>query len=544
MPHRFMPALTFTCALLVAVSAGAAESTPLRFTEDFSTRLYCDRPLTTADWDTVARRIGLPISDPSAVVAEWDSPGQPQGIAVDGRFAYLCDNANGLHVLDVGDPEAPVLLGSLSSLNYAYDADPEGVNVYLAEGSTGLRTVDVQNPAAPAVVGVYNTPGIAYAVDVDGDMAYVADGSGGLGVVDVSLPRTPSLEGHLATSAQARDVDVVGDYAYVAAYSAGLLVIDVSDPSAPELVGTCNTAGLAYGVTVVGRYAYVADGANGLVVINVADPALPLTEAVLDTPGTAWKTAIMGDRLYLADSVAGLVTIGIADPGSPGLIVSTNPPRSARAVALAGTHALVADYNYGLVVVSVATTQAPQQMAAPAANDPRTVETWGDLAVVTGGYENLDLFDVSDPGAPELATSMFLDLDARTTDAAIVGDLVYVASSTTNVAKPYFTIIDAGDPAAPSLVGQLIGFEGGYGVAVSGDFAYVSGGDGLKVVNISDPAHPTVAHTVALAYKPYDICIHGNLALLADVYTGLVIVDITNPRTAAVIATLDTPGYV
>lgn len=542
MPHRFLPALMVISALLPAGSAGAAESIPLRFTEDFSTREFCDRPLTTADWDTVARSVGLLLSNPTAVVAQWDSPGQPQGIAVDGRFAYLCDNANGLHVLDVSDPAAPVLLGTVPALNYAYDADPEGVNVYLAEGSTGLRTVDIQNPAAPVVVGVYNTPGIAYAVDVDGDMAYVADGSGGLRVIDVSMPRTPSLEGYLATSGQARDVDVVGDYAYVAAYNAGLVVIDVSDPRTPALVGTCDTEGLAYGVTVAGHYAYVADGVNGLVVVDVANPASPRVKANLDTPGTAWKTAVTGDRLYLADSVAGLVTIGIGDPEDPGLIVATNPPRIARAVALSGTHALVADNGYGLVVVSVAATQTPQQAAAPTAHDPRTVATWGDLAVVTGAYEGVDLFDISDPAAPVLASSMFLDTDGRTMDAVIVGDLVYLTAGTANVAKPFLAVIDAADPAAPTLLGQLSGFEYGYGVAVSGDYAYVGAGEGLKVVDISDPAHPAVVHTLTLSYKPYDICIHGNLALLADVYTGLVIVDISNPRAAAVIGTLNTVG--
>ena len=52
-------------------------------------------------------------------------------------------------------------------------------------------------------------------------------------------------------------------------------------------------------------------------------------------------------------------------------------------------------------------------------------------------------------------------------------------------------VIDVSDPAHPTEVGS---WDTGTGrrVAVSGTYAYVAaGGGGLRVIDVSDPAHPT-----------------------------------------------------
>ncbi len=82
----------------------------------------------------------------------------------------------------------------------------------------GLRVIDVSNPAAPVEIGALDTPDCAYDVEVVGDLAYVADSRiSGLRVIDVSNPAAPVEIGALDTpESSARDVEVVGGLAYVA----------------------------------------------------------------------------------------------------------------------------------------------------------------------------------------------------------------------------------------------------------------------------------------------------------------------------------------
>ncbi len=57
-------------------------------------------------------------------------------------------------------------------------------------------------------------------------------------------------------------------------------------------------------------------------------------------------------------------------------------------------------------------------------------------------------------------------------------------------------VIDISDPANPTLVGTYDTPGYARGVAVSGDHAFVADGDsGLQVIDISDPANPTLVGT-------------------------------------------------
>ena len=58
--------------------------------------------------------------------------------------------------------------------------------------------------------------------------------------------------------------------------TAGLRVLDISDPRAPVEVGFVDTPGTAAAVAVVGGYAYVADYDQGLRVIDVRHPSDPV----------------------------------------------------------------------------------------------------------------------------------------------------------------------------------------------------------------------------------------------------------------------------
>ncbi|MBN2323516.1 MAG: hypothetical protein JXQ30_07275 [Spirochaetes bacterium] len=68
-----------------------------------------------------------------------------------------------------------------------------------------------------------------------------------------------------------------------------------------------------------------------------------------------------------------------------------------------------------------------------------------------------------------------------------------------------------------------------YGVAVSGDYAYVAdGAEGLKVIDISTPTSPSlVDNGVYDTYSAYGVTIQDSYAYIADGNSGLIIVDVS-----------------
>jgi hypothetical protein len=80
-------------------------------------------------------------------------------------------------------------------------------------------------------------------------------------------------------------------------------------------------------------------------------------------------------------------------------------------------------------------------------------------------------------------------------------------------------------------------------VRVAGSYAYCSFHDGLGVIDISDPATPTLVSKVLCQGRGESIDVQGGYAYMADGDSGLRIFDISNPEAAALVATWDSPAY-
>jgi len=183
--------------------------------------------------------------------ARLATPGQGEAVAVSGQYAYLVDRL-GLRVIDLTDPDAPRLEGSLDMPGGAWDVAVSGNYAYVT--GSGLQVVDVTNPSVPVVVSFVDIP--AGHVTIEGSYAYVT-GSDRLHIVDITDPIRPFLTGwvQLRDALSACDVAVSGNYAYVAALRSSwsyLQVIDITDPSLPVIVGSMGNGGSARTVIVSG----------------------------------------------------------------------------------------------------------------------------------------------------------------------------------------------------------------------------------------------------------------------------------------------------
>ncbi len=167
----------------------------------------------------------------------------------------------------------------------------------------------------------------------------------------------------------------------------------------------------------------------------------------------------------------------------------------------------------------------------------QAVAVQGNYAYVGVGLR-LEVLDVSDPTTPTVVgtTEPFPNF---VEDVAVSGTVAYVAAGGAGM-----YMLNISDPANPSVTG--IYDTPGYaeGVAVDGRYAYVADGPyGLRIVDISDPMHPTeITFAYPLNYV-FDIAVDGQYVYLAAAGAGLLVVNISNPTRPIEIGTYDTPGY-
>jgi len=131
--------------------------------------------------------------------------------------------------------------------------------------STTLSTV----ASALITVGTLDTLDYAWEVEVVDDLAYVADGASGLRVIDISDPTLPVEIGALDTQSSVYGIEVVGDLVYVMDLWYGLRLIDASNPLAlVEVAGVyASQSGFWADIEVVDGLIYMADQWNGLRII-------------------------------------------------------------------------------------------------------------------------------------------------------------------------------------------------------------------------------------------------------------------------------------
>ena len=525
------PAGWLLCMIALVLLPATACALVSMYTEDFTSKQYCDTVNTTAWWDTVGGELKLhPYT--MQLAGTYDTPGAAYGVAVEGNYAYVADDDDGIQVIDISDPANPTLAGHYDTPGSAYDVAVRGNYAYVAEYYSGLRVIDISDPTNPISAGFNAYSEKANGVDVAGNFAYVADTGFGLLVFDITDPTNPSHVGGVNLLDDGYGVAVDGNYAFVAGGLAGLQVVDITDPTNPDSAGSCDTPGSARSVAVDGDHAYVADESSGLVVIDITDPTNPSQVGIYDSPGSAYGIAVTGDYAYLTDYDAGLWVIDISGPSLPASIQACNTPGLATDVALDGVYAYVADRGSGLQVIAIADTLSPpiQASIGDTPGYALNVRIAGNYAYVADHEGGLQVVDISDPENAFVAGSCTA---ADTSQGlAVSGNYAYV----TTIFPSCFRVVDISDPTDPTLVWGHFCEGAPFGVAVDGDYAYVAAGDsGLRVFDISNPE---LAWHVGAYVSPImgarDVAISGDHA-----YVGgrmLYVIDISDPVNPAWVA--------
>jgi hypothetical protein len=292
---------------------------------------------------------------------------------LEGNLLAVGDGNRGLHLVDVTDPTAPVLLGSHPG-SWVQQVELVGDRLYvLYLGWPRVWAFDTGDLSAP--VAQWNSCGLpcglsSTGLDVRNDTVLTSTGQGGViwlgtdpqGRLVPSPTVTKAPEPAMSVLA-ADDVILIGQVG-------GLAVAGPEGGPAPEWVAP-DGRGDAHGVVVVGSRAYVAASFSGLQTFDVSDPLAPVRLGTVPSPGgqSSHDFAAVGitahdDVLLLSDGRAGLSFYHLDNPDRPEPFASFRDgfDRSS-AVEIADRVGYACADNAGVEIIDLSRPREPQRLA-------------------------------------------------------------------------------------------------------------------------------------------------------------------------------------
>lgn len=366
----------------------------------------------------------------------------------------------------------------------------------------------------------------------------------GLMIYDITDPTSPDLVSTCAFPyGMGTCIAVSGNYAYVGVHWAGMMIFDISDVSSPQLVGQVPVVNRAVSICISGTTVSLCDEFHGLHIIDVSDPTAPSKVGFFAASGgSGGEVCVARENFVYMASCRNFWILDVTDPADPQQVGYYYGPDCCRDISVTDSLALLADDDSGLVILDIEDPAAPAELARFPVDTIRvhTVAVQENIAYVgigapADGY-GVKLIDISDPSQPSLIDQLPAD-----------GYTAHTSQGQLFVTDHYssYKLYDIADPAAPQLLSAnslpCYGYAGyGQRIASDGRYVYVAGGNmGLVIVDISDPAQPVVVRDHITPNRAYDVFVRDGYAYVADngeYYSeGLKVVDIANPREAAVV---------
>jgi hypothetical protein len=371
-------------------------------------------------------------------------------------------------------------------------------------------------------------------VAIQGNLAYaIASAPGTFHVVDVTNG-LPVMVGELSLpSVIIGDIAPAGTVVFVSTGSQVVEVIDVADPSSPSIFSTISTPGPVGSVAVNGDLLFVGGGSGvGLHVYDVSNLGAPVLVGSLANAGIIIDVAVSGDLAFICGPVTGPLTIvDVADPTSPS-VLSSVPGATGQQLAVDGDRVWSAG-DEGLRVVDVSNPLAPEVELTIPFTFALGVAIAGDVAHISAEGA-LQFFALGDQQVPEVGKVI------------ASGVAPFVANEQLAVIDDgplSLGIVDLTDPASPAVVAHA-GVGAVYDLAWVGDYVFVTTLTAeVQVVDISNPMTPTVVASVATPGAARDIDADGDLAIVNMRFDGVAILDISDPTAPVVAASLAQGEY-
>jgi hypothetical protein len=369
----------------------------------------------------------LDISTPEspALLSRYDLPAR--GIYyfdVQADHEYRLDDG-AVQIRDLTDTNMPpVLLGEYRGWRATTGASQAGY-VYVTDSSVlhneaTLRVMDVRDPQAPVMVGALTTEGITDydQVALEGETFYWG-AEAGLRIIDVSTPTSPTLR-YQGTITRPVSLVVNGTTLYTVSKgeenSTYLQILDVSDPATPTVRSTLDLPDFTQiPLLLKDNTLYIGNlgSTGGGVMVNISNPDAPVLSGTLGS-GTWVDGDVEGNTLYILErGTKSLMLYDISNAQNPQVISTfTLPPYDNNLTDLdveAGT-AYIQYFDGAFEVLDVSNPQAitagvryqPTRVSGAGFQaEGNTLYVWGDWS----GLGFLEKSEISQIFLPQISRS-------------------------------------------------------------------------------------------------------------------------------------------
>ncbi len=247
-------------------------------------------------------------------------------VALAGDMATVSAADDGLRIISLADPAAPVLLGSLdATTGYAelrVGSVAAGQLVYLADAGVcdgpNLMAFELADPAAPRLVDEAAVEGCVAALAVDNGRLYAAgnfaDRPGGALTIFTESAAGPQPAGSLEWPEPISSVAGLGDFVLVG-MEAGLAIVSVADPTQPSVVASLPIPGGVQDIAVVGSLALVttAGEESQLIAVDLRAPSTPQQVSAIALPSAGMRVAATGGYALVGNVAAGVVVLRVVE---------------------------------------------------------------------------------------------------------------------------------------------------------------------------------------------------------------------------------------
>jgi hypothetical protein len=454
------------------------------------------------------RFVVLDVSNPQSPTFISQSellPGIVLGIEVDDRYAYVTTRYGGLFIFDIQLEDKPKLLSSVQPETPGCGSLTLVEKIaYIGCNPSGLFIVDVSDPASLVILSSNAIKGTILSIAYYADHLYLADINGpGLSIVDVGDPSNPRQVGTYDVKNIPTDYDksinaleVCGDHLCLAVANYGLAILDLTDPLNPVLSGS-DSPFVPSGIVVEGDYAYLLSDLGGVFVYDISDFSHPERVGTMPTSVGGFEFAVneMPERgMYIADETL-----------------------------------YIPDQTYGLTIADISTPASPMrvgQYMTPVPDMLTGIKVSSGYAYVISRFGGFRVLDVSDPADMK---EVFYDDERKNlnlqvpTAVDVIGSDAYISDA--NYPFHVYDISDRLSPVQESAVYDEAASDGAHDMAISGDYAYLSGwglqdafypGIGLWVIDIFNPANPQAVKFVDLPNDRWSLSIQGTTLYALD----------------------------
>ncbi|BCG64487.1 MAG: hypothetical protein methR_P2268 [Methyloprofundus sp.] len=404
-----------------------------------------------------------------------------------GKYVYVPDGRDGVKIIDISIPEAPILVNTLVNTVNEFDASAIFIKdsyAYIVNPYGELQIADISSPEFASIIGSADlgaalSPGRLPTISVKGNYAYVTN-EVSLNTFDISSPSSPIYVNTNFGLGTFVDINIAGNYAYVASNSTGIQVLNISDPNSPKVVipnalsarytssieivnnyayamskkgldiyrlntltmepanvGFINTPGNAVDIAVSGNYAYVADGREGLQIIDITTPSNPIIKNTVNTLGIATVVKVIGNYAYVVNDASDLHIINISQPESPIIVAElgslSNSERSSSIdITVADNYVYLVNSNE-MIIIDVGIITAPVVVRTLSDSDYIKVSIVENYAYAIDYSESiLDIIDISIPGSAEVVGRLKMEREhilSRASEIFVKENYAYITAS-------------------------------------------------------------------------------------------------------------------